>query len=83
LVSKDLILNGETALGKEPDKTIDIALRKAIAGVQTGFFDLDTGRMDSTAMRGTSEFKKTVRMAGLWSVARSEAASNGACFKGE
>ena len=65
MAGKDLVLNSETALGKEPSENIDIALRKAIADLQAGFFDLDTGRINYAAIRGTSQFDNYVRMAGF------------------
>lgn len=65
MAAKDYVLNSETALGREPSENIDIALRKAIADLQAGFFDLETGRINYTAMRGTPRFNSYVRLAGF------------------
>ncbi len=65
MAGNDVVLNSETGSGKEPSEHIDIALRKAIADLQAGFFDLDTGRISYTAMRGTPQFNNYVRMAGF------------------
>jgi len=65
MAGKELILNSETNLGKEPDENIDVALRRAIVELQAGFFDLDTGRINYAAMRGTPQFNNYARMAGF------------------
>ncbi len=65
MAGEDLILNSEIVLGREPSESIDVALRKAIADLQAAFFDLDTGRINYTAMRGTPDLNNYVRMAGF------------------
>ncbi|NIO03294.1 MAG: DUF547 domain-containing protein [Proteobacteria bacterium] len=65
MAREDLILNSETASGREPSENIDIALRKAIADLQANFFDLDEGRINYGAVRGTSQFNSYVRLAGF------------------
>lgn len=65
MAAKNLILNSETTSGKEPREDIHIALRMAIADLQAGFFDLDTGRINYPAMRGTPQFNNYAKMAGF------------------
>lgn len=65
MADKHVILNSETASGAEPKKKIDIALRMAIADLQAGFFDFDTGKINYSAIRGTPQFNCYVRMASL------------------
>jgi hypothetical protein len=65
MLTRDLVLNSETALGEEPSESIDIALRKAMAELQGTFFDLEAGRINYGAMRGTPQFNNYVRMAGF------------------
>jgi hypothetical protein len=65
MTGKDLVLNSDVPVGKEPTESLDIALRKAIADLQAGFFDLDKGRINYSAMRGTQEFDSYVKLAGF------------------
>jgi hypothetical protein len=65
MVRRDLILNSASGSGEEPTDSIDVALRKAIADLQAGFFDLETGRINYLAIRGTTEFDNYVRLAGF------------------
>jgi hypothetical protein len=65
MAARDLIINSQTASGREPADSIDIALRKAIADLQANFFDLEKGRINYSNMRGTPQFNSYVRMAGF------------------
>ena len=65
MVRRDLVLNSASGSGEEPTDSIDVALRKAIADLQAGFFDLQTGRINYLAIRGTTEFDNYVRLAGF------------------
>ncbi len=62
---RDIVLNSEAASGREPSEPIDIALRKGIGDLQAAFFDLEKGRIRYAAMRGTAQFNRYVRLAGL------------------
>ena len=65
MAQREIILNAETPSGQEPNERIDIVLRKAIADLQAGFFDLETGKINYAAMSGTSQFQIYARMAGF------------------
>lgn len=65
MTTRELVLNSETATGQEPREDIDVALRKAMADLQAGFFDLERGTINYAAMQGTPQFDAYVRMAGF------------------
>ncbi|NIQ39648.1 MAG: DUF547 domain-containing protein [Proteobacteria bacterium] len=65
MAAKVMILNSETDSGREPTEEIHIALRKAIADLQADFFDLEAGKINYDAMRGTKQFNNYVRLAGF------------------